>query len=62
MVMMRLPGEHNGELAWLYLAASPTLLFAGAGKFSMDHGLSSHGSEKYREARPSTRKFKAAAR
>ena len=60
---MHLSGEHNGELAWLYLAASLTLFFAGAGKFSIDHGLSSHGNENYREARPSTRrKFKAAAR
>jgi len=42
---MHLSGEHNGELAWLYLAASLTLFFAGAGKFSIDHGLSSHGSE-----------------
>ncbi len=61
---MHLSGEHNGELAWLYLAASLTLFFAGAGKFSIDHGLSSHGSESFhRESRPSTRrKFKAAAR
>jgi putative oxidoreductase len=60
---MRLSGEHNGEMAWLYLAASLTLFFAGAGKFSIDHGLSSHSTENYRESRLSTRrKFKAAAR
>jgi len=59
---MRLSGEHNGELAWLYLAASLTLFFAGAGEFSVDHGLAGHATENHhRESRPSTRrKFKAA--
>jgi putative oxidoreductase len=61
---MRLSGDHNGEVAWLYLAASLALFFAGAGKFSVDHGLANHTSENHqREVRPSTRrKFRAAAR
>jgi putative oxidoreductase len=61
---LRLSGEHNGELAWMYLAAALTLFFAGAGKFSVDHGLASHGGERrFREGRqPARRKFKAAGR
>ena len=31
-----LVGEHNGELAMVYLVAYVTLLFTGAGKFSVD--------------------------
>ncbi|OYW74742.1 MAG: DoxX family protein [Verrucomicrobia bacterium 12-59-8] len=31
-----LVGEHNGELAMIYLIAYVTLLFTGAGKFSVD--------------------------
>jgi putative oxidoreductase len=30
------PGAHSGELAFIYLAASVALLFAGAGRFSLD--------------------------
>jgi len=52
---MRLSGEHNGEVPWLYLAASLALFFAGAGKFSVDHGLADHTGE-------TRRKFKTAAR
>lgn len=32
----RLLGEHNGELAALYLVAALTLLIAGGGRFSLD--------------------------
>jgi putative oxidoreductase len=31
-----LTGEHNGELAWIYLAAYLVLLIAGPGKLSVD--------------------------
>jgi putative oxidoreductase len=31
-----LSGEHSGELAFIYLAAYVTLLFAGAGRISLD--------------------------
>jgi putative oxidoreductase len=48
---MHLAGEHNGEIAWLYLAAALALFFAGAGKFSVDHGMSSHGGEARRRAK-----------
>lgn len=59
---LHLSGEHGGELAWLYLAAALTLFIAGAGKFSIDHGLGGHVSVA-REARQVTRrKFKTAAR
>lgn len=33
---LALAGEHSGELALVYLFAYVTLLFTGAGKFSMD--------------------------
>lgn len=33
---MALTGEHSGELALVYLFAYVTLLFTGAGKFSID--------------------------
>ena len=60
---MHLSGEHNGEMAWMYLAASLALFLSGAGKFSVDHGLASHGSEHHHEGRASNRrKFRAAAR
>jgi putative oxidoreductase len=60
---MHLGGERPGELAWLYLAAALTLFFAGAGKYSIDHGLMGNGGEHHRgETRNSRRKFKAAAR
>jgi putative oxidoreductase len=54
----------GGELDVLYLAAALTLFFAGAGKYSVDHGLVGHGGEHYggREFRTNRRKFKAAAR
>jgi putative oxidoreductase len=42
---MRFTGEHNGELAWLYLAASLALFCAGAGRFSVDQGLAGHGGK-----------------
>jgi putative oxidoreductase len=29
-------GEHNGELAWLYLGAMLALVIAGGGRFSLD--------------------------
>ncbi len=29
-------GQRNGELAWVYLAISVTLVITGAGKFSLD--------------------------
>ena len=58
---MRLSGEHNGELAWLYLSAALVLFLSGAGKFSIDHGLAGH--EHQREPRSAARhKFKTAAR
>jgi putative oxidoreductase len=56
---MHLAGEHNGEVAWMYLAASLALFLSGAGKFSVDHGLASHGGEHYREGRGGKKKFKA---
>jgi len=60
---MHLAGEHNGEVAWMYLAASLALFLSGAGKFSVDHGLASHGSEHHHGGRTSNRrKFRAAAR
>jgi len=61
---MRLSGEHNGELPWIYLAGALALFLSGAGKFSVDHGLASHGGEHYHyEGKGSNRrKFKAAAR
>ncbi len=62
---LHLSGERNGELAWMYLAAALALFFSGAGKFSVDHGLASHGEGEhhYREGRSANRrKFKAAAR
>ncbi len=61
---MHLSGEHNGELEWLYLAAALALFLSGAGKFSVDHGLASHGSEHYfHEGKAANRrKYKAAAR
>ncbi|MGA2597064.1 MAG: DoxX family protein [Bryobacteraceae bacterium] len=33
-------GPHPGELAWLYLAIAVLLVLTGAGKFSVDHGVS----------------------
>ena len=60
---MHLSGERNGEVAWMYLAASLALFLSGAGKFSVDHGLASHGSEHHHGGRTSNRrKFRAAAR
>lgn len=33
---LSLKGEHNGELAYVYLGVFLALLFAGAGRFSLD--------------------------
>jgi len=57
---MHLSGEHNGELAWMYLAVALTLFMTGAGRFSIDQGLAGH-ERHHREPRQ-TRKFRAAAR
>jgi putative oxidoreductase len=62
---LHLSGEHNGELVWMYLASALALFLTGAGKFSVDRGLASHGDEENhrREGRASSRrKFKAAGR
>jgi putative oxidoreductase len=61
---LHLSGEHGGELDWLYLAGAMALFLSGAGKFSVDHGLASHGGEHhYREGRSTNRrKFRTAAR
>ena len=61
---LHLSGEHNGEVAWMYLAAALALFLSGAGKFSVDHGLASHGGGEHHHQREgrSRKKFKAAAR
>jgi len=60
---MHLSGEHSGELAWLYLAGALALFFSGAGKFSIDHGLASHGGDHHHHRETSNRRrSKAAAR
>jgi len=33
---MKLTGEHNGELAFIYLAGYATILIAGPGRYSVD--------------------------
>lgn len=57
-----LSGEHNGELPWMYLASALVLFLSGAGKFSIDHGLASHGNEHREPRTPGRRRFKAAGR
>lgn len=57
---MRLTGEHNGELAWLYLASTVALFFAGAGKFSIDHGLLNRGAGQRDFRQTTRRKFRDA--
>jgi hypothetical protein len=49
---------------WMYLAAALALFLSGAGKFSVDHGLASPGSNEHHHQREgrSRKKFKAAAR
>ena len=41
---LALSGPGSGELAFVYLAGSMTLLFAGAGRFSVDAQLGRSGS------------------
>lgn len=57
---LHLSGEHSGELAWIYWAGSLALFLSGAGKFSIDHGLASHGGEHHAH-RESTGRRKARA-
>jgi len=59
---LRMGGEHPGEVAWLYLAAALTLFVAGAGKFSIDHGLGSHSGDHREPRQTNRRKFRAGAR
>ena len=59
---LHLSGERSGEVAWIYLAGALALFLSGAGKFSVDHGLASHGGEHHHRETGTRRKSKAAGR